>query len=131
VRVDVLVFASTNGTRPAILLAGAGPNGWSLPWARLRPHDNALGDAAADAVRQHTGVRLDPTALRICGHSRTFGGEQTWSTFLTATVATTAPLLSRDAGWAPTDLRSTARAAAPWWPLVDWILDRHQPRTSS
>ncbi|HET8614955.1 MAG TPA: DUF4031 domain-containing protein [Actinomycetales bacterium] len=127
--VNVLVFGATaTTTRPSLLVVHAPTSdaSWSLPGTRLTSADDVM-HAAAAAVSQQTGVRLNPRTLRISGHTRILGTAQTWLTYLTTTVAT-APL-SADALWAPTDVGLGGSSDAPWWPLVGWIVDRRQPRT--
>jgi ADP-ribose pyrophosphatase YjhB (NUDIX family) len=131
-RIDVLVFAPAEAghRRPALLVETdeAALDGWSLPWVTLAMGD-APDQAAARVVTKRTGVRLEPTALRICGHTRTLGTQQTWTTYLTTTL-TSAPAPSRGALWTTTGPAPTGLLASSWWPLVDWLLDRRQPRTS-
>jgi hypothetical protein len=127
-RVDVLVFAALRGrSRPSLLLVDgfSTASEWTLPGTTLTSADELM-PAAARAVSQHADVRLDPSALRICGHNRTVGAEQTWSTYLTTTLPD--PPDFRGAAWLPTDSQSTDLVASPWWPLVGWLLDRRQPR---
>jgi hypothetical protein len=132
-RVDILVFAAgrTGADRPALLVEpdGSAVNGWSLPSVSLTTEE-AAGEVAARAVWQQTGVRLEPEALRICGHTRTLGAQRTWTTFLTTTL-TSGPTPSSLAIWAATRASEPGLTASPWWPLVDWLLDRRQPRWTS
>lgn len=153
-RVAVLVFASawSGGTRPALLVVpddagpvgwslpsvhlamddapvGAGPAGWSLPSVPLAG-DDAPDETAARAVSRRTGVPLEAAALRICGHTRILGAQQTWTTYLT-TILPRPLLVSDGVLWAGTDIAPAALTATPWWPLVDWLLDRRQPRPAS
>jgi ADP-ribose pyrophosphatase YjhB (NUDIX family) len=129
-RVEALLFqGSAIAARPPLLLvqvpAGAAP--WSLPGSDVEDADR-LERLAAHAVSQQTGVRVDPRALRICGHTRTLGADPTWSTYVTARLTDSAEH-GPAARWLPTG-DATAVHAAPWWPLVDWLLDRRQPRTT-
>jgi ADP-ribose pyrophosphatase YjhB (NUDIX family) len=127
-QVDVLLFRASPAGRPSLLLRyePALPAAWSLPWTAVAASDH-IEDLAARAVSQQTGVQLDPATLRICGHTRTLTDEPTWRTHLTSTLADGAEATIR-ARWLPTDDPAPELAAAPWWPLVDWLLDRRQPR---
>jgi hypothetical protein len=130
-RVEVLLFQrSTSIDRPSLLLvqmpADAAP--WSLPGSDVEDADR-LEPLAALAVSQQTGVRITASDLRLSGHLRTVADPQTWTTYLTTTlVEPSAP--NPATRWLRTDDARPALIAAPWWPLVDWLLDRRQPRTS-
>jgi ADP-ribose pyrophosphatase YjhB (NUDIX family) len=127
-RVDVLLLRRRAGTpRPSLLLvhderAGAA---WSLPGTTLTAADR-LEQAAVHAVSQQTGVHLDPTQLTICGHTHAVGDDPSWTTYVTTTLAHAAAPRAR---WLPTGAAPAEVVASPWWPLVDWLLDRRQPRT--
>jgi hypothetical protein len=129
-RIDVLVLQRSEVARSSLLvLGGRSPSpAWSLPGADPVVSDSAES-LAARAVCQQTGVRLDASSLRIAGHARTMSAAPRWTTYLTATIAAGSQP-SRAARWLPTDELSRG-AAEPWWPLVDWLLDRRQPRTTS
>jgi hypothetical protein len=89
--------------------------------------DADIEDAAALALQRQTGVRLDPTALRIGGHLRGMTAHPTWTTFLTTTLVDDVPP-AHDARWLSAN-DPAALATASWWPLVGWLLDRRQPLT--
>jgi hypothetical protein len=131
IQVDVLLFRASPAARPSLLLCHEPllPTAWSLPWTAVAASDR-IEDLAAQAVGQQTGVQLDPSDLRICGHTRTLTDQSAWTTHLTATVdgAAEPPAHAR---WFPTDTAAANVVAAAWWPLVDWLLDRRQPRTRS
>jgi ADP-ribose pyrophosphatase YjhB (NUDIX family) len=129
-RIDVLLFRASPAGRPSLLLRYEPPlpTAWSLPWAAVAASDR-IEDLAARAVSQQTGVQLNPSDLRICGHARTLGTQQTWTTYLTTTVTAETDHVGATT-WLPTD--GPARpSAASWWPLVDWLLDRRQPRLTT
>jgi ADP-ribose pyrophosphatase YjhB (NUDIX family) len=131
-RVEVLLFQrSASVGRPSLLLVhpptDAAP--WSLPGIDVKDA-NRLEPLAARAVSRQTGVRITASDLRLSGHLRTLAHPQTWTTYLTTTlVEPSAP--NPAARWLPTDDARSALIAAPWWPLVVWLLDRRQPRTTS
>jgi len=130
VRVDVLLFRASSAGRPSLLLRYEPPvpAAWSLPGTAVAM-GGRIEDLAARAVSRQTGVQLNPSDLRICGHTRNLTDQPAWTTHLTATVdgAAEPPAHAR---WFPTDTAAAGVVAAPWWPLVDWLLDRRQPRTS-
>jgi hypothetical protein len=126
-RIDVLVLRRSEAAGSSVLvLGGRSPSpAWSLPGADPTVSDRAEG-LAARVVRQQTGVRVDASSLRICGHARILSAEPRWTTYLTTTIAADAePSIA--ARWLPTDDLSHASTQL-WWPLVDWLLDRRQPR---
>lgn len=127
-RIDVLVLRRSEVAGSSVLVLGDGSPSpaWSLPGAAPTVSDGAEG-LAARAVRQQTGVRLDASSLRIAGHARTMSAEPHWTTYVTAAVAAGSEP-SGAARWLSTDELSRG-SAEPWWPLVDWLLDRRQPRT--
>jgi ADP-ribose pyrophosphatase YjhB (NUDIX family) len=128
-RIDVLVLRRREATHSSLLVLGdrSPSSTWSLPGAAPTAGDNVEGFTAR-VVRQQTGVRVNPSDLRICGHARTMSAEPRWTTYLTTgIVSDTEP--SGAARWLPTDELSRGWAE-PWKPLVDWLLDRTQPRTS-
>jgi 8-oxo-dGTP pyrophosphatase MutT (NUDIX family) len=131
-RVEILVFQRpTDTARPSLLVTNGrtGAALWSLPGAAVAPGD-ALGESAAHAVSQQAGVRVTPSGLRLCGHLRTLGAAQGWTTYLTTTLDEPAePVV--DARWLPTNGHEPSFGPTPWWPLVDWLLDRRQPLTQS
>lgn len=130
VEVKVLVFSRGGLTaRPSLLLVDdpSADETWPLPGTVLTAADE-LERAAVRTVSQHTGARLAPTALRICGHGHVTG-ERRWTTYLTATLVDAAP--TPHGSWVPIDGPADGLAASPWWPLVGWLLDRRQPRTST
>jgi ADP-ribose pyrophosphatase YjhB (NUDIX family) len=130
-RVEVLLFGpSATGPRPSLLLLHAPTDKarWSLPGGDVKVADG-IEQVAAHAVSQQTGVHVDSTALRICGHTRTLGQNPTWSTYVTTTLTEPAEH-GPAARWLPTE-DAAGGHATPWLPLVDWLLDRRQPRTTS
>jgi ADP-ribose pyrophosphatase YjhB (NUDIX family) len=132
VRVEILAFQrATDEARPSMLVTHGRTKTarWSLPG---NPVTSAvsLQDLAVRAIRQQTGVRATPSDLRLCGHLRTLGKQQTWTTYLTTTLDDPAEPAA-DAFWLPADGHRAILAAPPWWPLVDWLLERRQPRTTS
>jgi ADP-ribose pyrophosphatase YjhB (NUDIX family) len=125
-RVDVLVFGRGGRSgRPSLLLAHdqRADEAWPLPGARLAETDD-VEQAAARAVARHTDVRVEPSALRICGHAHTVGSEAVWTTYLTTTTDDS----THGARWLQTDAAPADVTGTPWWPLVGWLLDRRQPR---
>jgi ADP-ribose pyrophosphatase YjhB (NUDIX family) len=132
VRVEVLLFQrSSAAVRPFLLLVqvptDAAP--WSLPGSDVEGEDG-LEQLAARAVSRQTGIRITASHLRLTGHLRTLAEPQSWTTYLTTTlVEPEAPMA--DARWIRTDDARPALVRAPWWPLVDWLLDRRQPRLTS
>jgi ADP-ribose pyrophosphatase YjhB (NUDIX family) len=130
VRVEILAFhRATDEARPSMLVTDGRTQAarWSLPGSTVTS-PVSLQDLAARAIRQQTGVRATPSDLRLCGHLRTLGEQQTWTTYLT-TALTHAGAPTSAARWLSTDDLADDLAAPPWWPLVDWLLDRRQPRT--
>jgi ADP-ribose pyrophosphatase YjhB (NUDIX family) len=130
-RVEVLLFQrSTTVVRPSLLLMQVPTDDapWSLPGSNVNGADG-LEQLAAHAVSQQTGVRISASDLRLSGHLRTIAGPQSWTTYLTTTLVEPAAPRA-DARWLRTDHARPALIRAPWWPLVDWLLDRRQPRTT-
>ena len=129
-RVEVLVFQRpADAVRPSLLVMNGrtGTAGWSLPGGAVAPADG-LGENAARAVSEQAGVRLTPSDLQLCGHLRTRGAGQVWTTYLTTTIADPAEP-AYDARWLPADGAGANLTTTRWWPLVDWLVDRRQPRT--
>jgi ADP-ribose pyrophosphatase YjhB (NUDIX family) len=127
-RIDVLVLRRGESAPSSLLVLGdrSPTPTWSLPGAAPMVRDSTEG-LAARAVHQQTGVRLDASSLRIAGHARTMSAEPRWTTYLTTTIAADSEP-SAAARWLPTDELSRG-SGEPWWPLVDWLLDRRQHRS--
>ena len=129
-RVEILVFQRpTDTARPTLLVTHGRTEAarWSLPGTAVMAAVG-LEDLAAMAVSQQAGVHVTPSDVRLCGHLRTLRGPQTWTTYLTTTVLDPAEPAS-DARWLPTNGHEPSFGPTPWWPLVDWLLDRRQPRS--